>query len=94
MVQAANYLRASQTQFLVPAMIAMTVAATRLYRSLTNFSSPPNAYDILPFDLSSKLTVVYVIVVQQKQKALKGETAYYRILNSPLSCTNSPDNWK
>ena len=41
------------SQFVVPAMITMTVAATRLHRSLTNFSSPPDTYDILPFDLPS-----------------------------------------
>jgi hypothetical protein len=42
-----------------------------------------------------KLTAVYVIVVHKTQKPLKGETASYRIiLSSPLSCTNSPNNWK
>jgi hypothetical protein len=32
--------------FVVPAMITMTVAATRMYRSLTNFGLPSNMYEI------------------------------------------------
>jgi hypothetical protein len=41
-----------------------------------------------------KLTVVYAIVVHKSQKSLKGGTAFYRILSSPLSYTNSPSKWK
>lgn len=32
-----------------PSLVTMTTAATRMYRSLTNFSLPPNTYDILSF---------------------------------------------
>ena len=40
--------------FVIPAMITMTIGATRMYRSLTNFASPPNlnTYDILPFNFN------------------------------------------
>jgi hypothetical protein len=40
---------ASMTQlFLLPAVVTLAISSTRLYRSLANFSSPPDSYDILP----------------------------------------------
>lgn len=38
---------------MVPGIIAMGVAATRMHRSLANFGSHPNKYVLLSFDLAS-----------------------------------------
>jgi len=39
---------------MMPSRITMTIAATRIHRSLSHFASPPNTYEILLFDLSSR----------------------------------------
>ena len=48
--------------FMVPSLITMSVAATRMYRSLADFTSATEVYDILVLYLSSKLTVIYITV--------------------------------
>ena len=46
--------------FLLPAMVTLSIAATRIYRSLVDFASigGTEQYDIIPFLSSQRLTVI------------------------------------
>jgi len=47
--------------FLMPGFIALSIAATRIYRSLADFGSS-NMYDTVPFYYSQELVVADVTV--------------------------------
>lgn len=54
MEEATVYLCLSNLQmFSLPSVITLTIAATRMYRSLTHFTFSPDMYDILPSNQNS-----------------------------------------
>src|SRR6266852_1310633 len=42
--------------FLLPSLVTMTIAATRIYRSLSHFASPPITYEIIFIQIVFTLT--------------------------------------
>jgi hypothetical protein len=60
--------RIETQMFLMPSLITMSIAATRMYRSLADLRCPTDVYGILsPYSLPV-LTLIGVIVAQWTQK--------------------------
>jgi hypothetical protein len=94
MVEATDFLCLSETQmFTLPSLIAITIAATRLYRSLAHFASPPT-YDILPSSPSSRslLSISLTHCSAQDSETPQSQRSNRLVSNAIPSIVQMPSN--